>query len=248
MKDLIFADVKRILRKPSYWIVLGICLLISLFWTIQSKGSDGLSGFSFASSQGTAINTMNLFIGIAIYVSVYADEFTSNSMQCLIGRGISRKRLLIAKFVNCVIVTFISYGIYTLFITITGLLMGAKMNVAESSFLYSTILTNAFIVLGYATISMIILFWSKNVAYATLVDAFLLFAGDTLLGGLNAIPVIKLLHIDRHVFSHALECAKVDLLLTGGTAIFTMLWHVAKICAISIIVAYLLFRKKELDF
>jgi ABC-type transport system involved in multi-copper enzyme maturation permease subunit len=191
---------------------------------------------------------MNLFIGIAIYVSVYADEFTSNSMQCLIGRGISRKRLLIAKFVNCVIVTFISYGIYTLFITITGLLMGAKMNVAESSFLYSTILTNAFIVLGYATISMIILFWSKNVAYATLVDAFLLFAGDTLLGGLNAIPVIKHLHIDRHVFSHALECAKVDLLLTGGTAIFTMLWHVAKICAISIIVAYLLFRKKELDF
>jgi hypothetical protein len=80
LKDLIFADVKRILRKPSYWIVLGICLLISLFWTIQSKGSDGLSGFSFASSQGTAINTMNLFIGIAIYVSVYADE--SRQIPC----------------------------------------------------------------------------------------------------------------------------------------------------------------------
>ena len=122
------------------------------------------------------------------------------------------------------------------------------MNGAESSFLYSSILTNAFIVLGYATISMIILFWSKNVAYATLVDAFLLFAGDTLLSGLNVIPVINLWHIDRHVFSHALECAKVDLLLTGGTAIFTLLWHVAKICAISIILAYLLFRKKELDF
>ena len=169
-------------------------------------------------------------------------------MQCLIGRGISRRRLLIAKFVNCVIVTFISYGIYTLFITITGLIIGVKMNAAESSFLYSTILTNAFIVLGYATISMIILFWSKNVAYATLADAFLLFAGNTLMSGLNAIPVIKFWHIDRHVFTHALECAKVDLLLTGGTAIFTLLWHVAKICAISLILAYLLFRKKELDF
>ena len=32
-----------------------------------------------------------------------------------------------------------------------------------------------------------------------------------------------------HIFSHALECAKVDLLLSGGTAIFTLLWHVAKI-------------------
>lgn len=248
MKNLIFADVKRILKKLSYWIILGICLLIALFWTIQSKGYRGLSGLSFASSQGTAINTMNLFMGIAIYVSVYADEFTSNSMQCLIGRGISRRMLLIAKFVNCVIVTFISYGIYALFITITGLIMGVNMNVAESSFLYSTILTNAFTVLGYATISMIILFWSKNVAYATLVDAFLLFAGSTMLSGLNAFPVIKFWHIDRHIFTHALECAKVDLLLTGGTAIFTMLWHVAKICAISIILAYLLFRKKELDF
>ena len=248
MKNLIFADVKRILRKPAYWIVLGICLLISLFWSVQSNNSGGMSGFSFASNQGTAVNTMNLFIGIAIYVSVYADEFTSNSMQCLIGRGISRRRLLIAKFINCVIVTFISYGIYTLFITITDLIAGVKMNGAESSFLYSSILTNAFTVLGYATISMIILFWSKNVAYATLVDAFLLFAGDTLLSGLNDIPVIKFWHIDRHVFSNALECAKVDLLLTGGTAIFTLLWHVVKICAISIILAYLLFRKKELDF
>ena len=248
MKSLIFADVKRILRKPTYWIVLGICLLISLFWTIQSKGSGGLSGFSFASSQATSLKTMNLFIGIAIYVSVYADEFSSNSMQCLIGRGISRKRLLIAKFINCVIITFISYGIYTLFITTTGLIMGAKMKAAESSFLYSSVLTNAFTVLGYATISMIILFWSKNVAYATLVDAFLLFAGDTILSGLNVIPVINLWHIERHVFSQALECAKVDLLLTGGTAIFTMFWHVAKICVISLILAYLLFRKKELDF
>ena len=248
MKSLIFADVKRILRKPTYWIVLGICLLISLFWTIQSKGSGGLSGFSFSSSQATSLKTMNLFIGIAIYVSVYADEFSSNSMQCLIGRGISRKRLLIAKFINCVIITFISYGIYTLFITTTGLIMGAKMKAAESSFLDSSVLTNAFTVLGYATISMIILFWSKNVAYATLVDAFLLFAGDSLLSGLNVIPVINHWHIERHVFSQALECAKVDLLLTGGTAIFTLLWHVAKICAISLILAYLLFRKKELDF
>ena len=64
----------------------------------------------------------------------------------------------------------------------------------------------------------------------------------------SKIPVIKLLHIERHVFSNALECAKVDLLLTGGTAIFTLLWHVIKVCAVSIILAYLLFRKKELDF
>ena len=248
MKNLILADVKRILRKPSYWIVLGICLLISLFWTVRTNNGSGMSGLSFASNQGTALKTMNLFIGIAIYVSVYADEFTSNSMQCLIGRGISRRRLLIAKFVNCVIITFISYGIYTLFITITGLIMGVKMNGAESGFLYSSILTNAFTVLGYATISMIILFWSKNVAYATLVNAFMLFAGDSLLSGLNVIPVINHWHIERHVFSQALECAKVDLLLTGGTAIFTLLWHVAKICAISLILAYLLFRKKELDF
>jgi ABC-type transport system involved in multi-copper enzyme maturation permease subunit len=248
LKNLILADVKRILRKPAYWIVLAICLLISFFWTLGAKRNGTVSGLTFATNQGTAINTMNLFIGIAIYVSVYADEFSSNSMQCLIGRGISRKRLLIAKFINCVIITFISYGIYALFITLTGLIMGADMNMSESSFLYSTILTNAFLILGYATISMIILFWSKNVAFATLVDAFLLFAGDTLLSVLNMIPVIKFWHIDRHIFSHALACAKVDLLLTGGTAIFTLLWHVAKICVISIILAYLLFRKKELDF
>ena len=146
------------------------------------------------------------------------------------------------------IITFISYGVYALFITAMGLVTGVKMNSAETSFLYSSILTNAFLVLGYATISMIVLFWSKNVAYATLVDVFLLFAGSNIMSIFSKIPVIKLWHIERHVFSNALECAKVDLLLTGGTAIFTLLWHVIKVCAVSIILAYLLFRKKELDF
>ena len=247
MKNLIFADIKRILRKPSYWVVTGICLIISLLWTLRAK-SGGITGLAFATYQGTALNSMNLFLGIAIFVSVYADEFSSNSMQCLIGRGISRKNLLIAKFVNCVIVTFISYGLYTLFATITAISAGAGMNSSESAYLYGTVLTDAFLVLGYATIAMIILFWSKNVAFATLVDAFLLFAGNTIAEIFVKLPVIKHMHIERHFLAQALECAKVDLLLTDGGAIFSMLWHICKVCVISVALAYLLFRKKELDF
>ena len=66
MKNLIAADVKRILRKPSYWIVLGICLMISLFWTIGSRKDGAISGLTFASNQGTSIMHEKMIVKIEL--------------------------------------------------------------------------------------------------------------------------------------------------------------------------------------
>ncbi len=247
MRNLIFADVKRILRKWSYLLFLGITCIISLIWAIHTK-SGTCDGFNFVSDQVMGLNTADTILGIVIYISVYADEFTSNSMQCLIGRGISRLKILICKFTDCVIITLISFGVYALFVTFAGLIVGVKMTGAQATFLYGEIFAAAIKSLGYATMSMIILFWTKNVAFATAADVLMIFSGQNTGGILTKLPVIKFMHPDRHLFTGAISCANVDLQLVGGSAIFTSLWILVKVCVVSLLLSYLLFRKKELDF
>lgn len=247
MKDLIVADVTRIFRKPTYRIALLICLGLSLIWAIRTR-VNVWNGYTFVTGQAGAMKIVGLILGISIYLSVYADEFSSNSMQCLIGHGISRFRLLLAKFIDCVIVTAASFLSCFFFILMLGLTLGAGINASELKYLSGVIMVWMFRSLGYATFSMIVLYWTKNVVLATIADAILLFAAGTLLSFLDSIPVIKFLHLNTYIFEGMLTSANSSIQLGQASGWLWILFAVVKICVFSIVVSFLLFRKKELDF
>ena len=102
--------------------------------------------------------------------------------------------------------------------------------------------------LGYATFSMIVLYWTKNVGLATIVDAILLFAGSTLMSFLDSIPVIKFLHLHKYIFEGMLINANSSWQLGQNGALFWILFAIVRISVFSIVISFLLFRKKELDF
>ena len=247
MKDLIVADVIRIFKKPTYRILLILCLVLSLVWAIKAR-MDVWSGYKFVAAQAGALGICGNILGISIYLSVYADEFTSNSMQCLIGHGVSRFRLLLAKFLDCVIVTGVSFCVYYLFILILGLVLGAGINDDEFRFISGQVMIWALKCLGYATFSMIVLYWTKNVILATVLDVFLLLAGGTALTLLNSIPGIKFSHMENFLFEGMLMNANASLQLGQPDAWLLIIFAIARICIISIVFSYLLFKKKELDF
>ena len=247
MKDLIIADIIRIFRKPTYRIVLLVCLIMSLIWAVRAR-MNVWNGYTFVTGQAGALKIVGLILGIAIYLSVYADEFSSNSMQCLIGHGISRFRLLLAKFIDCVIVTVTSFFIYLFFAMMLGLALGAGINAAELKFICGLVMMWMFKSLGYATFSMIVLYWTKNVGLATITDAILLFAGSTLMSFLDSIPVIKFLHLHKYIFEGMLINANSSWQLGQNGALFWILFAIVRISVFSIVISFLLFRKKELDF
>ena len=247
MKDLIIADITRIFRKPTYRIALLVCVILSLIWGIRSR-MGFWNGYTYVTGQAGVLKIVGLILGISIYLSVYADEFSSNSMQCLIGHGISRFRLLLAKFIDCVIVTAASYFIYFLFTMILGLVLGAGINISELQYIGGLIMVWMLKSLGYATFSMIILYWTKNVGLATIADAVLLFAAETIMSFLNYIPVIKFYHLDKYIFEGMINNANSSLQLGQAQAWLWIFFALAKICIFSLAVSFLLFRKKELDF
>ncbi len=247
MKDLIIADIIRIFRKPTYRIVQLVCLIMSLIWGIRAR-MNVWNGYTFVTGQAGALKIAGLILGISIYLSVYADEFSSNSMQCLIGHGVSRFRLLLAKFIDCVIVTFTSFFIYLFFIMMLNLALGAGINAAEPKYICGLIIVWTLKTLGYATFSMIVLYWTKNVGIATIVDAVFMFAGETMLGFFNYIPVVKFYHLNQYVFEGILVKANTSLQLGQSGAWFWIFFAIIRICVFSIVVSFLLFRNKEQDF
>ena len=247
MKNLIAADITRIFRKPSYRIALAVCFVLALIWAVQAK-TDVWNGYTFVAGQAAALNLCGYILGISIYISVYADEFSSNSMQCLIGHGVSRFRLLLAKFIDCVIVTLVSFLSYYLFTLVLGLVLGAGMNASEFNYISGLIVVWALKSLGYATFSMIVLYWTKNVGLATFTDVLFLFSGGLIMALLDNIPVIKLYHLDRFIFEGILSRANVSIQLGQADAWLWILFAIVRLCLFSIVVSFLLFRKRELDF
>ena len=247
MKDLIIADITRIFKKPTYRIVLLVCFCISIIFAIRAK-INVWNGYTFVSGQADALNICGYILGITIYLSVYADEFTSNSMQCMIGHGVSRFRLLLAKFFDCVIVTVATYLIFYFFIMMLGLALAAGINLYELKFISGGIMVSALKALGYGTFSMIVLYWTKNVIMATFLDALLLFAGGMLLSLLDRIPFIKFYHMDRYIFDGMLSYANASLQLGRADAWLFIFLAIARISLFSIVVSFLLFRNRELDF
>ena len=248
MKSLIQADLIRILRKPTYRITLLLALLLTLSVAVRTR-FNVWNGYAYASNQYSMMNlVMDLIMGALIFISVYADEFTSNSMQTLIGRGISRFKLLLAKMTDSIIITMISYGAYILAVLLIGFIMGAGMGSGEVEFLLSSALSGAVKTIGFGAIAMIVLYGTKNVTFATLTDIFLLAAADIVMDNFKKIPMIKYLHLEQRVFSGAVDAAKAGLMLGNKTALFTILWELLKICVLCLIIGYALFKNKELDF
>lgn len=248
MKDLISADIIRILRKPSYRILLLISFLLVAYVAIKTR-FDVWDGYQYTSRQYTMMELAGeLLLGIMIYLSVYADEFTSNSMQVIIGRGVSRFRLILSKFVNCVVISFISFAAYTALVLILGIILGAGMTGEEAFFILLSGMNCAVKTVGFSTISMIVLYATRNVALATLTDVILT-ASYNLWGGLfDMIPWIKFIHPERVFFSGAVDIASANLMLGNRAAFFIIIFQLVKVSAISILISYLIFRKKELEF
>ena len=144
--------------------------------------------------------------------------------------------------------TAATFGIYDIYTLILGLVMGAGMNGHEVKYLSGYLLVWTLKSLGYATFAMIVLYWTKNVVLATFTDVLFLFIGDTLITTLDHIPVIKFYHLQNYIFEGILTKANVSLQLGQAGAWLWIIFSIVRICAFSILVSFLLFRKKELDF
>ena len=106
MRKLIRADLRRILSKPGFYI----CPLIVFLLFIYSLVSSPVEYDSYYAALDIVLPYIYSFlIVLPVFTTVYGDELKSGAMITAIGRGLSRTRVIIAKFVDTAVLSFLFF-------------------------------------------------------------------------------------------------------------------------------------------
>ena len=114
MRRLIRADIRRILKKRSVIVLFCIALVFLCLHVVGSCLAYDMDPVVPVKNLMSRIRVPELVIGLVILFGVYSDDFRSMTYSSVIGRGLTRSKLVLAKLLDTVILTALMYGIITL--------------------------------------------------------------------------------------------------------------------------------------
>ncbi|MBR6228486.1 MAG: hypothetical protein IKQ97_01975 [Eubacterium sp.] len=250
MKNAITADLIRIQKKKSFIILLIIelvliigCALITMFVRVTpSKDVDFLSLVSSMAGMSS------LIVGLPIFLAVFSDDFRSHAMQTAIGFGLSRSKLIVARYIE----VFLLFLEATVFMVITELLMGLAAGVSSSTIVDTCNACWQYLVptMCYMAICLLIVYSMRSATFAMV--CFIIFTVgvlDEILAGISvAIPFLR----DNNIhLNYALPDTMVGKLAINPAFDYRWaMWIVVVVVYVllPIWLATRVFRKKELEF
>lgn len=106
MIRMIRADLNRILLKPTFYILIVLALYSLISRPTQDTAAQQIETFK------TYIDIIpTLGIGIPAFLAIYSDEMKSERMSAVLGRGMSRKKYLIGKLLDALILLVLFFAV-----------------------------------------------------------------------------------------------------------------------------------------
>ncbi len=249
MRRLIRADIRRILKKRSVVVLFCIALAFLGMHVVGSCLAYGKDPVVPVKGLMSHMGMPELVIGLVILFGVYSDDFRSMSYSSVIGRGLTRSKLVLAKLLDTVILTALMYGIITLVLRLGLLFVGCDFTPRLSRAFYMTIFITVYKTVGYIALSSMILYITNNIPVTT-ISLLLLYIAvpfSALLFSLN--PQVKALHIERLHYAGLAGNAFSDFLFGSavmgiGKLFFGLLIYLGLVLFVTIKI----FDKKELEF
>ena len=159
MRQLIKGDICRILKKKEIYI-FAVILYIILF-AVKNKDDPEEQMASFK----TMVSAIGLLLCIIpVYLTVYGDEIRTGSMQSVIGRGLSRTKVIISKLLDCAILFALMFIVFLLLFYVKNLIFQVALSPRQNLMAFIFVLINCVKAIGYFALASLFLFTSWNVA------------------------------------------------------------------------------------
>ena len=235
MKNLIRADLRRVLRRPTLYIFVALMMIFSILGGLSPDSMEQMNTEKMTTAYYVAI-----MASVPILITLYGDDFRSGSMITVIGRGVSRTNLLISKLITGSILLFGFYAFAFL-----------------DFFIFHTFLLNS----HYSpkqtalTVLMIFLGWVRNVALFAFAS-ILMYAFWNVSAGI--VSILGLIAFLRIILTSVDKTGKIYAITTDGlidkgyeavmTGDFPYQFIIVIIyIGLFIIIGNLFFKRKELD-
>ena len=236
MNRLIKADLKRIVVKPTVYIVGLIMVILVLTRTASDTSSDQVNFYkAFFNNVGL------IFISIPIFLSVYSDEIKSGIMVSIIGMGMDRKKVVLSKLEDALVL----YGVTYLLLYITALIKnavsGLPVTPRQNAFLFLFCVFCVIRGIGIMALASLVLFLTFSASGGMLILIVAGAAGAGLLRYIQDNTSIPLYDIS---YIGLLDKAFADFQNGSfGVTLLPALAYLAAIIALNIIT----FDRKEMD-
>ena len=239
MRNLLRADLKRIFRVGLIYIGLLLALIYISYTVLEGVVNDGSIGLVRGVQKSLSGAPIALFIVFPAFYAVFAHELSSKSMQAILGHGITRDKLIVAKLLDAAIVLLCVY----LVIIVATLVV---INGESAIILSSQQQTNLVI--------FIILRWLRHFGYIVFSAMIMYISGSTVLGIVvcvaftvvfNLIEFFSSLSLYDYTFDGLLDWAYTGIEMEAFP--WQLLPAACYLLAALAITTYF-FRRKEFDF
>ena len=243
MRNLLRADLKRISRVGLIYVGLLLALIYISYTVLEGVVNDGSIGLINGVQKSLSGAPIALFIVFPTFYAVFAHELSSKSMQTVLGHGITRDKLIIAKLLDAAILLLCLY----LVIIVAALIV---INIESAIVLSPQQQVNLII--------YIILRWLRHFGYIVFSAMIMYISGSTVLGIIaciaftavfklvfNIVEFFSSLSLYDYTFDGLLDWAYTG--IEVGAAPWQLLPAVCYLFAALAITTYF-FRRKEFDF
>ncbi len=261
MKNVILADILRVSKKKSFIIMLILeCLLIIFLTVVMLAAIEAINKnpqitekvpfdpmMTYMSMTVMSIGAVApLLLGLPIFLAVFSDDFRSHAMQMAIGSGLSRTRLILARFIEVILLTIEVTVFMLISAFISGLIQNMPMDVIMETMWMS--LQNLISMICYLALCLIPVYGMQSTTLAMVM--YIIFSvgvpGTVLNAIRSGIPQLKDIHIEWILPEKLIN----DVALSGNYSWGWIVWIIVPVVFIIIPVwlATVIFKKKELEF
>ena len=167
MRNLLRADLKRIFRVGLIYVGLLLALIYISYKALECVVNDGSIGLINGVQKALSGTPIALFIVFPTFYAVFAHELSSKSMQTVLGHGITRDKLIIAKLLDSAIVLLC---VYLVIIVATLVVINGESAIVLSSQQQTNL------------VIFIILRWLRHFGYIVFSAMIMYISGSTVLG------------------------------------------------------------------
>ena len=257
MRNCIRADIRRVQSKRAYFIcILLMALLIIFAGFLEKNYPIGIPGPNDSSGTFGVYSTIiflffPFLVGIPIYSAIFSDDFRSRSMQIAIGFGLTRKKLILSRFQECLILLIETGCIFSLVLLGSNFCFGLETK-ALSGVLVNEIWVRDLKILAFLSISMILVYGTQK-SGSGLVLFILLLTGiiEDILSIADMIPFMARNHISIGKYLPSNVVSSMSKSFESGDLTEGILYaagFAAGYILLPILLSICVFRKKELDF
>ena len=234
---MIRADIRRILKKVMFYIICVVAYIIMFTIEKEDTAIDQISTIKMAMELiGSAL------FPIAVFIFVYGDEFKAGVIHSIIGRGMSRAKIVTAKYIDCLILQLICIIPLLLIAYLKNAISGLPISPQQNIDLFWSFVFMYLQSAGCLAFGTMALFLTMSVAggMVTLIT-FIMVVAD----GLKMIQDYIPLRVYDFYYDGLVDKAKADLMV--GSAPWQLIPAIAIYIVGVLILTGVLFDRKELD-